>query len=79
MVQDPFQTLDQTGVGELIKLAVAKARQTKEGMMIGICGEVGGDPYSIPFFQKIGIDYISCSPYRIPAARLAVAQANLIN
>ena len=79
MVQDPFQTLDQTGVGKLIKLAVAKARQTKEGMMIGICGEVGGDPYSIPFFQKIGIDYISCSPYRIPAARLAVAQANLLN
>lgn len=79
MIQDPFQTLDQTGVGELIKLAVAKARQTKEGMMIGICGEVGGDPYSIPFFQKIGIDYISCSPYRIPAARLAVAQANLLN
>lgn len=78
MLQDPFQTLDQTGVGELIKLAVAKARQTKEGMMIGICGEVGGDPNSIPFFQKIGIDYISCSPYRIPAARLAVAHANLL-
>jgi pyruvate,orthophosphate dikinase len=77
MIQDPFQTLDQTGVGELIKLAVTKARQTKKEMLIGICGEVGGDPNSIPFFQKIGIDYVSCSPYRIPAARLAVAQASL--
>ncbi|MGX7198011.1 pyruvate, phosphate dikinase [Enterococcus olivae] len=77
MVQDPFQTLDKAGVGELIKLAVSKARHQKKNMMIGICGEVGGDPNSIPFFQNIGIDYVSCSPYRIPAARLAVAQANL--
>ncbi|MED3794350.1 pyruvate, phosphate dikinase [Niallia alba] len=78
MTQDPFQTLDQNGVGELIKFAVTKARQTKENMMIGICGEVGGDPKSIAFFRKIGIDYVSCSPYRIPAARLAVAQASII-
>ncbi|MFD1413800.1 pyruvate, phosphate dikinase [Oceanobacillus jeddahense] len=77
MKQDPFQVLDQSGVGELIKLAVGKARQTKENMMIGICGEVGGNPESIAFFQQIGIDYVSCSPYRIPAARLAVAQAVL--
>lgn len=77
MQQDPFQVLDQSGVGELIKLAVSKARQTKENMMIGICGEVGGNPESIAFFQQIGIDYVSCSPYRIPAARLAVAQAVL--
>lgn len=78
MTQDPFQTLDQNGVGELIKLAVTKARQTKENLMIGICGEVGGDPKSIAFFQRIDIDYVSCSPYRIPAARLAVAQASII-
>ncbi|MEK4304336.1 MULTISPECIES: pyruvate, phosphate dikinase [Oceanobacillus] len=77
MQQDPFQVLDQSGVGELIKLAVDKARQTKENMIIGICGEVGGNPESIAFFQQIGIDYVSCSPYRIPAARLAVAQAVL--
>lgn len=77
MTKDPFQTLDQEGVGELIRTAVTKARQTKEQMMIGICGEVGGDPDSIPFLQKIGIDYVSCSPYRIPAARLAVAQAKI--
>lgn len=77
ITQDPFQTLDQNGVGELIKIAVQKARETKENILIGICGEVGGDPKSIPFFQKIGIDYVSCSPYRIPAARLAVAQASI--
>lgn len=77
IVQDPFQTLDQEGVGELIKLAVNNGRKMKENMMIGICGEVGGNPASIPFFQKIGIDYVSCSPYRIPAARLAVAHAKI--
>lgn len=77
MPRDPFQTLDQSGVGELIKLAVTKARQTRPNMTLGICGEVGGDPESIPFFQEIGIDYVSCSPYRIPAARLTVAQAKL--
>lgn len=77
MTQDPFQTLDQNGVGELIKLAVTKARQTKENLMIGICGEVGGDPKSIAFFRNMGIDYVSCSPYRIPAARLAVAHASI--
>lgn len=75
MAHDPFQHLDQQGVGQLIKLAVSNARRTKPSMTIGICGEVGGDPQSIPFFQTIGIDYVSCSPYRIPAARLAVAQA----
>jgi len=75
MTHDPFQHLDQQGVGQLIKLAVSNARRTKPSMTIGICGEVGGDPQSIPFFQAIGIDYVSCSPYRIPAARLAVAQA----
>ncbi|PQF22339.1 pyruvate, phosphate dikinase [Enterococcus mundtii] len=79
MAHDPFQHLDQQGVGQLIKLAVSNARRTKPTMTIGICGEVGGDPQSIPFFQAIGIDYVSCSPYRIPAARLAVAQAAIRN
>lgn len=77
MKNDPFQTLDQSGVGQLIKIAVEKGRHKKPNLSIGVCGEVGGDPASIPFFQEIGIDYVSCSPYRIPAARLAVAQANL--
>lgn len=74
---DPFQTIDRAGVGELMKIAISKARQVKPELPIGICGEVGGDPASIPFFQEIGITYVSCSPYRVPAARLAVAQANL--
>lgn len=74
---DPFQTIDQTGVGELMKIAISKARQVNPNLPIGVCGEVGGDPASIPFFQYIGITYVSCSPYRVPAARLAVAQANL--
>lgn len=75
--QDPFQTLDQAGVGELIRTAVVKGRQVNQTMDMGICGEVGGDPQSIPFFHEVGVDYVSCSPYRIPAARLAAAQANL--
>lgn len=74
---DPFQTIDQAGVGELMKIAISKARQVNPNLPIGVCGEVGGDPASIPFFQYIGITYVSCSPYRVPAARLAVAQANL--
>lgn len=74
---DPFQTIDRAGVGELMKIAISKARQVKPELPTGICGEVGGDPASIPFFQEIGITYVSCSPYRVPAARLAVAQAHL--
>ncbi|WP_346962591.1 putative PEP-binding protein, partial [Streptococcus sp. DD11] len=74
---DPFQSLDQTGVGQLMKIAVSKARQLKPQLPIGVCGEVGGDPASIPFFQEIGVTYVSCSPYRVPAARLAAAQANI--
>ena len=61
-----------------MSLAVQKARQIKPDLTIGICGEVGGDPDSIPFFQEIGVNYVSCSPYRVPAARLAVAQANIL-
>ena len=74
---DPFQMVDKEGVGELMKIAIRKARQVKPNIPIGICGEVGGDPSSISFFQKIQITYVSCSPYRIPAARLAVAQATI--
>ena len=72
---DPFQHIDQEGVGELMRIAISKARQVKPNLSIGICGEVGGDPSSISFFQEIGVTYVSCSPYRVPAARLAVAQA----
>ena len=74
---DPFQSVDQAGVGELMRIAISKGRQVKPDLPIGICGEVGGDPASIPFFQEIGVTYVSCSPYRVPAARLAVAQASL--
>lgn len=72
---DPFQKIDREGVGELMRIAISKARQVKTNLTIGICGEVGGDPSSISFFQDIQVTYVSCSPYRVPAARLAVAQA----
>ena len=72
---DPFQKIDREGVGELMRIAISKARQVKPNLTIGICGEVGGDPSSISFFQDIQVTYVSCSPYRVPAARLAVAQA----
>jgi len=74
---DPFQHIDQEGVGELMRIAISKARRVKPSLSIGICGEVGGDPASISFFQEIGVTYVSCSPYGVPAARLAVAQAVL--
>ncbi|MEI5992704.1 pyruvate, phosphate dikinase [Candidatus Enterococcus mansonii] len=72
--EDPFQHIDEMGVGELMKIAVDKIRQVDSDIKIGVCGEVGGDPQSIRFLKKIGVDYISCSPYRIPAAILAIAQ-----
>ncbi|CAM3225484.1 pyruvate, phosphate dikinase [Vagococcus fessus] len=74
---DPFQTIDEHGVGELIKLAVARGRSVKPDMLIGVCGELGGDPTSIKFFQSIGLDYVSCSPFRVPLARLTAAQVGL--
>jgi pyruvate,orthophosphate dikinase len=74
---DPFATLDQEGVGELIKIAAERGRATRSGIKLGICGEHGGDPSSIAFCQKVGLDYVSCSPYRVPIARLAAAQAAL--
>jgi pyruvate,orthophosphate dikinase len=73
--QDPFVTLDVDGVGELVKMAAEKGRATRPDIKLGICGEHGGDPASIRFCQKIGLDYVSCSPYRVPIARLAAAQA----
>ncbi|MDR3439096.1 pyruvate, phosphate dikinase [Telmatospirillum sp.] len=74
---DPFATLDQEGVGEMIKIAVERGRKTRPTLKLGICGEHGGDPASIIFCQKAGLDYVSCSPYRVPIARLAAAQAAL--
>jgi pyruvate,orthophosphate dikinase len=75
--QDPFVTLDTQGVGELIRIAVERGRATQPGLKLGICGEHGGDPASIRFCHEIGLDYVSCSPYRVPIARLAAAQAEL--
>ncbi len=73
--QDPFQVLDQSGVGKLVEMAVEKGRSTKEKLKIGICGEHGGEPASVEFCHRIGLNYVSCSPFRVPIARLAAAQA----
>ena len=72
---DPFQTIDQDGIGGLMKLGVQGGRATRKDLKIGICGEHGGDPASVIFCHKIGLDYVSCSPYRVPIASLAAAQA----
>jgi pyruvate,orthophosphate dikinase len=72
---DPFQTLDQEGVGELVKIAVERGRKTRPDIKLGICGEHGGDPASVHFCNSVGLNYVSCSPYRVPIARLAAAQA----
>lgn len=77
--RDPFVALDQEGVGELVKIGVSKGRTTKPNLKIGICGEHGGEPSSIEFCHKIGMNYVSCSPYRVPVARLAAAQSSLKN
>ena len=74
---DPFQTIDVEGVGELVRTAVKRGRATRPSIEIGICGEHGGDPASIAFCESIGLDYVSCSPFRVPVARLAAAQAVL--
>lgn len=74
---DPFVTIDQKGVGQLVKMGVELGRRGKPSLKVGVCGEHGGDPESIAFFQKAGLDYVSCSPYRVPIARLAAAQAAL--
>jgi len=75
--KDPFQNLDIEGVGKLIKMAVEKGRKKRPKLKVGICGEHGGDPASIQFCETIGMNYVSCSPYRVPIARLAAAQASL--
>jgi pyruvate,orthophosphate dikinase len=72
---DPFVRLDQEGVGELMRIGVGKGRSVKNGLKIGICGEHGGDPSSVEFCHREGLDYVSCSPYRVPIARVAAAQA----
>ena len=75
--QDPFVSLDAAGVGELVRIAAERGRKSRKKLKLGICGEHGGDPASIQFCQKVGLDYVSCSPYRVPIARLAAAQAQL--
>lgn len=77
LADDPFQVLDQSGVGELVQIGVERGRRTKPGLKVGICGEHGGEPRSIAFCHKTGLDYVSCSPFRVPIARLAAAQAHL--
>ncbi|MEE0620567.1 MAG: putative PEP-binding protein, partial [Prevotella sp.] len=72
---DPFQVLDQAGVGQLVKMAVEKGRAVRPNLLTGICGEHGGEPSSVKFCAKIGLNYASCSPFRVPIARLAAAQA----
>jgi pyruvate,orthophosphate dikinase len=74
---NPFEIVDSKGVGELVRMAVAAGRATKPGLKCGVCGEHGGDPASIDVFYKAGLDYVSCSPYRVPIARLAAAQSVL--
>ena len=75
--ENPFMVIDQKGVGELVKLAVEKSKVTKPNLKRGICGEHGGDPESIKFFHETGLNYVSCSPFRVPVARLAAAQVTL--
>jgi pyruvate,orthophosphate dikinase len=75
--KNPFATIDQDGVGQLVEIAVAKGRKARPDIKLGICGEHGGDPASVAFFDKVGLDYVSCSPFRVPVARLAAAQAAL--
>ena len=73
--RNPFETIDRGGVGELVKMGAARGRSVKKGLKLGVCGEHGGDPESIQLFYEAGLDYVSCSPFRVPIARLAAAQA----
>jgi len=75
--EDPFVTLDQAGVGQLVQMAVARGRETTPNLKVGVCGEHGGDPASVQFFHEAGLNYVSCSPYRVPVARLSAAQASI--
>jgi pyruvate,orthophosphate dikinase len=76
---DPFVSIDEEGVGQLVRLGVEGGRRTRPNIKLGICGEHGGDPVSVRFFAELGLDYVSCSPYRIPLARLSAAQAAIAN
>jgi pyruvate,orthophosphate dikinase len=73
--EDPFQTIDQEGIGELIRIGIERGRRARQGLEVGICGEHGGEPRSVEFCHNVGMDYVSCSPFRVPIARLAAAQA----
>jgi pyruvate,orthophosphate dikinase len=75
--EDPFQSIDQEGVGELIKIGIARGRKSRKNLEVGICGEHGGEPRSVEFCHRVGMDYVSCSPFRVPIANLAAAQAVL--
>ena len=77
IADDPFSTLDQTGVGQLVQMGTQKGRSVRKDLKVGICGEHGGDPESVKFCHRTGLDYVSCSPYRLPIARLAAAHAVL--
>jgi pyruvate,orthophosphate dikinase len=77
LTKNPFASVDQTGVGRLMEIAVTEGRATRPGIKLGICGEHGGDPDSVKFCHRLGLNYVSCSPYRVPVARLAAAQAAL--
>lgn len=76
---NPFKSLDTKGVGKLVKMACQLGKSARKDLKVGVCGEQGGDPSSIDFFDKIGLDYVSCSPYRVPVARVAAAQATIKN
>jgi pyruvate,orthophosphate dikinase len=73
--RNPFESIDQSGVGELVSMAVTRGRKAKRNLKLGVCGEHGGDPDSIAFFYRTGLNYVSCSPFRVPIARLSAAQA----
>jgi pyruvate, orthophosphate dikinase len=74
---DPFQRLDEDGVGQLVRMGIRLGREARPDLKVGICGEHGGDPASVEFFHRVGLDYVSCSPFRVPVARLAAAHAAL--
>jgi len=76
---DPFEVLDQEGVGQLVEMGTSRGRSTKKDLKVGICGEHGGEPSSVEFCYKTGMNYVSCSPYRVPIARVAAAQAAIKN
>jgi len=79
LTHDPFHRLDQDGVGELIAIATERGRAVRTDLTVALCGEHGGDPITIQFCERLGLDYVSCSPYRTPAARLAAAQATILH